>query len=244
MARQSTALLIALVILSPITALVPTLGHGTSDPVVRSAVVTESYTSTAYSTYFGSMNGTVVSQQPARLQPVGFGFITAKGKCSQFSYPVTVTTGTVLNAQITANNPINVYLLPAYDFQLSPDGCSIIGATILAENNFTSYLLHWTAPSDGTFYLIFTGPNAVVILTDDGSWKPIPQTQMVSVATSTETNNMPYSATTTETYTTTTVTPFYLQPTTNYLVTVAAIMGLIAILLLFLRKTIPTPRKP
>jgi len=239
MARFSTTLLIALVLLSPITAVLHSFGQTISETVVRSATVTMSYTSTSYSTYFGSTNGTIISQESARVQPVGFGFVTVKGKCSQFSYPVTTTSGTRLNVQIQANSPVNLYVLPTYDFQLSPNGCTVIGNTLLAENNFTTYLLHWTAPSDGTFYLIVTGSNAIVILMDDGSVKPVSQTGTVTVATSTEMGEVPYSTTTTETYKAATVSPFYLQPTNDYALIIGVVALLLGILLISIRKRRP-----
>lgn len=236
MAHLSTTLVVALILLSPITAILPSFGQSRSAPMVRSATVSMSYTSTTFSTYFGSTNGTIISQKPAGVQPVAFGFITAKGKCSQFSYPVTVTSGTQLNLQIEANNPVNLYLLLAPVFQLSPNGCTVIGNTLLAENNFTTYLLHWTAPSDGTFNLIFTGQTATVILMDQGSTKPVSETGTVTVATSTETSSLVYPSATTETYTTTTVTPFYVQPTNNYDATIGIAIALMGILLLFIKK--------
>jgi len=200
--------------------------------------MTISYTSTTFSTYFGSTNRTIISEQITRVLPVGFGFMTVKGKCSQFSYPLTVTSGTKLNILMQANSPVNPYLLPANAFQLSPNGCIVISDALMVENNFTDYTLHWTATEDGTFYLIFTGQTATVILMDHGSTKPVSQTGTVTVATSTETSNLLYSTATTETYTTATLTPFYLQLTNDY----DAIVG-IAIALLGISLSLFSSRK-
>jgi hypothetical protein len=229
-------MLVALILLSAIPTVLPSLSLGKSDAVVQSKPVVVSYTSTSLTTYYGSTNGTIVTQEPAGIQPIGFGFITPKGKCSQFSYPVIVTAGTKLNVQMSANNAVSFYLLPGYAFQLSPNGCTLTGDTILSESNFTAYTLHWTAPSNGTFYLIFTGPNAVVLLMDNGSTRPVSQVGSVTVATSTETSDLLYSTTSTEMHTTTLVEAFYLEPTNGYALLVGAIILLGVLLFLIIRK--------
>jgi hypothetical protein len=150
------------------------------------------------------------------LPPKGIGFMAPKGKCSQDTLPVPVTSGTILNLEVTSTNPANLYLLPTYVFQTSPNGCTLVGSALLSVSNFTAYTMRWTAPEDGTFYILLTGPNTIIILNDQGSTKPVEQDASITYATSTETNFNDYSSTSTTTYTTTTIDaqPFYLQPPT------------------------------
>ena len=139
-----------------------------------------------------------------------------KGKCSQYTLPVTVTSGSILNLKMTSTNPANLYLLPTYTFQTSPNGCSLVGGALLTASNFTAYTLRWTAPEDGVFYILFTGSTTVIMLDDGGSTHPVKQNATITYATSTETNLKDYSSTSTTTYTTTSIDaqPLYLQPPT------------------------------
>jgi hypothetical protein len=115
-----------------------------------------------------------------------------------------------------STNPANLYLLPTYVFQISPNGCNLLGSAILSASNFTAYTMHWTSPEDGAFYILLTGPNTIIILNDQGSTYPVKLIAKIAYATSTETNFNDYSSTITTTYTSTTTDtkPLYLQPPT------------------------------
>jgi hypothetical protein len=240
MVGQRTVIFVAIILLSTITAMHPnmtTLGSATSSTSVVSNETTLTYTTTSMKTYFKSTSGTTTAQLAAAFPAKGIGFVAPKGQCAQFSLPVSVTSGTTLNVQMTSNLPTNLYLLPKYVFQVSPNGCIITGNVILSESNFTAYALHWSAPEDGTFYLIFTAPTTVLILMDHGSTKPITQRTNITIATSTETSDWLYSATTTQAYTTTTTPePFYLQPSEQYGSFVGVIILLLSITLILLIK--------
>lgn len=240
MMNQRTVIFVAIILLSPITAMLPNmtnLGSATSSTSAVSNETTLTYTTTSMKTYFKSTSGTTTVQLPAVFPPRGIGFVAPKGRCAEFSLPVSVTLGTTLNVQMTSNLPTNLYLLPTYVFQVSPNGCIITGNVILSESNFTGYTLHWSAPEDGTFYLIFTAPTTVLILMDHGSTKPVTQMANITVATSTERSDWLYPATTTQTYTTTTMAePFYLQPSEQYGPLVGAIILLLSITLILLIK--------
>ena len=238
MMSQRTIVFVAIILLSPITAVLPNitnLGSAMSSASVVSNENTLTYTTTSMKTYFTSTSGTTTAQLPAAFPPRGIGFVAPKGRCAEFSLPVSVTLGTTLNVQMTSNLPTNLYLLPTYVFQVSPNGCIITGNVILSVSNFTAYTLHWSAPEDGTFYLIFTAPTTVLILMDHGSTKPVTQKANITIAASTETSDWLYSATTIQTYTiTTTAEPFYLQPSEQYgpLVGVVILLGITLILLM------------
>ena len=231
MITQRTVIFVAIILLSPITAMLPNItnpGSATSSTSVISNETTLTYTTTSMKTYFKSTSGTTTAQSSAVFPPRGIGFVAPKGRCAQFSLPVSVTLGTTLNVQMMSNLPTNLYLLPAYVFQVSPNGCIITGNVILSESNFTAYTLHWSAPEDGTFYLIFTAPTTVLILMDHGSTKPVQERANITIATSTETSDWLYSATTTQTYTTTTTPePFYLKPSEQY----GSLVGVVILLL-------------
>jgi hypothetical protein len=218
MTSQRTALFVALILLTPLTITLPltTLASSHSTTYTTSAATTITTTSIVLQTYFGSTNGTELIQVPMNLPPKGIGFMAPKGKCSQDTLPVPVTSGTILNLEVTSTNPANLYLLPTYVFQTSPNGCTLVGSALLSVSNFTAYTMRWTAPEDGTFYILLTGPNTIIILNDQGSTKPVEQDASITYATSTETNFNDYSSTSTTTYTTTTIDaqPFYLQPPT------------------------------
>ena len=237
MTSQRTALFVALILLSPLTITLPlttlTSNHSTTYTTYTATTLTT--TSALMQTYFGSTKGTTLVQTPMDLPPRVIGFVAPKGKCSQYTLPLTVTSGSILNLKLTSNNPTNLYLLPTYTFQTSPDGCTLIGGAILTVNNFTSYTLHWTAPADGPFYIIFTGPTTIIMLSDAGSTQADKQDATVTYATSTETNLIDYTSTSTTTYTTTTTstTPLYLQPPTpsslGIVGLVIAILGIILV---------------
>jgi hypothetical protein len=216
MASQRTVLLVALILLSPLTLTLPltVLTSSASTTYTTSAATTLTTTSIVLRTYFGSTRGTELVQVPMDLPPKGIGFMAPKGKCSQDTLPITVTSGAILNLEVTSTNPANLYLLPTYTFQTSLNGCNLVGSAILSVSNFTAYTMHWTAPGDGTFYILFTGPTTIIILNDQGSTKPVKQNATVTYATSTETNFNDYSSTSTTTYTTTTIDaqPLYLRP--------------------------------
>jgi len=233
MTGQRTALLVALILLSPLTITLP-LTSRTLTAYTTSTETTMTASSVVLRTYFGSTEGIALVQVPMALPPRVIGFVAAKGKCSQFTMPVTVTSGSILNLNMTSNNPVNLYLLPTYVFQTSSNGCSLVGGAILTASNFTAYSLHWTAPENGTFYILLTGPTTIIVLNDQGSTHPIKQDEIITYATSTETNLNEYSTTSTTTYTTTTDThPLYLQPPTlSSLEIVGLIIACLGILLI------------
>jgi len=240
MVSQRTVVFVAIILLSPITAMLPNminLGSATSNTSVVSNETTLTYTTTSIRTYFKSTSGSTTVQLPAAFPPRGIGFVAPKGRCAEFSLPVSVTLGTTLNVQMTSNLPTNLYLLPTYVFQVSSNGCVITGNVILSESNFTAYTLHWSSPEDGTFYFIFTAPTTVLLLMDHGSTKPVTQMANITVATSTETSDWLNSMTATQTYTTTTTPePFYLQPSQQYAPLVGVIILLLSTTLILLIK--------
>jgi hypothetical protein len=236
MMNQRTALFVALILLSPLTITLPlttlTSSHSTSYTMSEETTLTA--TSVVLRTYFGSTKGTTLVQAPMGLPPRVIGFMAPKGKCSQFTLPVTVTFGSILNLKLTSSNPANLYLIPTYTFQTSPDGCSLVGSALLTKSNFTVYTMHWVAPEDGVFYLIFTGPTTIIMLSDGGSTHPVKQNGTVTFATSTETNLLDYSSTSTTTYTTTitSASPLYVQaPTLSGLEIVGIAIACLAIIL-------------
>jgi len=218
MASQRIAVLVALVLLIPITVALPLTTLASSRPTAytTSAETTLTTTSIALQTYFGSTQGTELVPTPMNLPPRAIGFMAPEGKCSYYTLPVTVTSGTVLDLRMTSTNPANLYLLPTYIFQTTRNGCTLVGSAILSASNFTAYTMHWAAPENGTFYILLTGPNTIIILNDQGSTKPVQEAATITYATSTETSFNDYSSTSTTTYTTTSIDahPLYLQPPT------------------------------
>jgi len=227
----------ALILLSPLTITLPLLTSVSSHSSTTYSIYRETtmtYTVAVMRTYFGSTKATALVQVPMDLPPKGIGFLAAKGKCGQYVLPFTVTNGTALILKITSTNPANLYLLPTYTFQTSPNGCSLLGSAVLAANNFTAYTMHWVAPEESTFYILFTGPTTVIILKDQGSTHPVIQDTTTTYATSTETNFNEYSSTSTTTYTTATTSthPLYLQlPTLSSLEIVALLITCLGITL-------------
>jgi hypothetical protein len=184
-------------------------------------------------TYFASTSGTTEVQGPLNFPSRVIGFMAPVGKCAQFFLPVTVTSNSTLNVDMRSNNPANFYLMPTYDPQASPNSCSIIGNAIVTAINFTQFTLHWTPQYDGTFYFIFTGPTAVIVLADHGSVKPVLQNGPITFATSTATSVEVYSETSTTEYTATaTAPPLYLQETARYAIQIGIIIALLSIILI------------
>ena len=202
------ALFTALFLLLPLSILV---ASSTPVPVTRTGIVTyqrtmtATYTSTVLDTTVASTSGYGTVQQPVNISPLGVGFMAPEGKCSQETIPLTVKAGTTLSLELTSANPANLYLLPTYTYQTTPNGCDLIGSTLLTANNFTDYKLHWTATTDGTVYLLLTGPNTIVIMRDAGSSEPV-QEFATTTYTRTERSLDLQSSTNVANYTTTTVT--------------------------------------
>ncbi|MGP8069493.1 MAG: hypothetical protein ACLP5V_06350 [Candidatus Bathyarchaeia archaeon] len=240
MTSQRTALFVALILLTPLTLTLPltALTPNQSTSYTTSQRTTLTATSIVLRTYFGSTQGIALVQAPMNLPPRVIGFMAPKSKCSQFTLPVTVTSGSILNLKMTSSNPANLYLLPTYAYQTSPNGCSLVGGALLTASNFTAYTLHWTAPEDGVFYILFTGPATIIILDDVGSTHPVKQNATLTYATSTETNLIDYPSTSTTTYTTTSIDaqPLYLQPPTLTRLEIASL--LIAVLGITLAATL------
>jgi hypothetical protein len=205
-----------------------TLNPAVTTTYTSSEEQTLTYTSAATQTYYGSTTGTALIQAPIDLPPKVIGFVAPKGKCSEYTYPVTVTSGTILNVGMTSTNPANVYLLPTYTYQTSPDGCELTVPTLLFEANFTAYTLRWTAPEAGVFYIILTGPTTIIMLTDQGSSQPVKEPANMTYASSTLTSFQDYLSTSTASYTTTSTRPLYLQPQTLSGLQILTFLGLIA----------------
>ena len=220
MVLQRSIIFGALLLLAPFAGLLPFSGLLASTPrtIATTEAITATFNDVSLQTYFGSTIGTTTAGSPLNIPPRGIGLIAPKGKCAEFSLPVSVTSGSTLSVAMTSSEPANLYLLPTYTFQASPNGCSISGNTILSETNFTAYKLNWTAPENGTVYLIFTGPTTVIILMDHGSTRPVQEMANITYASSTETSSWVYSSTTTTIYTITTPTApsYYLPNFTNY----------------------------
>jgi hypothetical protein len=200
-----TVMLLALVLLSPRTILVPFASSAavTTTYVTYEGTTTVSYTSTAFDTSFVSTSQTMTLQAPMSIHSQGVGFMATKGKCGQFTLPLTVKSGAKLNLEFTSTNPANLFLLPTSQFQSSPNGCTLIGSSLLAKDNFTAYTMHWNVTGDGTLYLLLTGPNTIIILRDHGSTAPVEQFGAMTYAI-TETNLKVYTSTNRATYTATT----------------------------------------
>ena len=220
-----------LILLSPLTAVpvAQVIGLGSVTTLATTNASTLAYTNTVMHTYFGSGNGTTVAQLPVSFPERVIGFMAPKGKCSIYSLPVTVELGTTLSVRMTANKPVNFFILPEYPSG-ALDGCNVPSAPLLSQFNFTDFTLHWTAPANGVFYFVFTGPTAVILLTDHGSAKPVEQTVQVTYPTSVETVFSTYSTTTMISSTITATSPLYLhQETENGLVIYGSIVVAVAI---------------
>jgi hypothetical protein len=204
---------------------------------VAERTTTATYTSTALDTSVVSTTGNMVVQIPLSIPPKGVGFMAPNGKCSQFIMSVTVKSGTNLNLEFTSANPANLYLLPTETYQTSANGCSLIGNSLLTENNFTAYTLQWTATENSTVYLLLTGPCTIIILSDHGSTQAVQQLATTTYA-NTQTNLNLYSSATIANYTTSTTIPtspqlYYLAPQRlelSLITFIAAILGSMLIL--------------
>jgi len=197
---------VAVILLTPLTILLPFSNFvpvTTTTYVTSERTTTAIYTSTAFDTSFVSTTGTMMVQTPMSISPQAVGFMAPKGKCSQFTMPLTMKPGTTLSLELTSENPANLYLLPTNTFQTSPDGCALIGSSLLTESNFTAYTLQWTSSEGGTVYLLLTGPNTIIILRNHGSTESVQQLATVTYA-STETNVNLYPSTSIANYTTAT----------------------------------------
>jgi hypothetical protein len=243
LASMGTAMFVALILLSPLTILLPLTNPA---PVATTAFMTSertttaTYTSTAFDTSFVSTTGNMAVQVPVSIPSQIVGFMAPKGKCSEFTMPLAVNSGTNLNLQLTSTNPANLYLLPTNTFQISPNGCSLIGGSLMAENNFTAYTLQWTAAEDGTVYLLLTGPNTIITLRNNGTTNSVEQLATITYA-STEANLNLYSsiniANYTTTATTTSVSQRYLPPSLRFgLAIVTFLVALLAPVLLLASK--------
>jgi len=202
-----TALFVTLILLSVLTVLFPsTTAATTTAAATAERTTTATYTSTALETSLFSTSRNMIVQTPLNISSQGVGFMAPIGKCSQFTMPLAVKSGTTLNLELTSSNPANLYVLPNDTYQTSPNGCNLIGSSLMAKNNFTDFRLHWTASKDGTVYGLLTGPNTIIILMDEGSTEPIQQTATVTYA-STKTSLNLYSSTNVANYTTSTTAP-------------------------------------
>jgi len=237
MEHHRTSVFVALLLLSPLT-LLALVAH----PVVITTYTTYQETTVTYTsaastrTYYASTKANTLVQTPINLPPKVVGFVAHNGKCGQYTYPLTVISGTILNLKMTATEPINVYLLSTYQFQTSPDGCTLAVIPLLFEANFTAFTLHWVAPTNGVFYIILTGPTTIITLIDQGSSQPVQELANVTYATSTQTNFQPYTSTSTSTYATTTSTAFYLDASNGYTPILGFAVALLGFLLLLIKK--------
>jgi len=226
--------IIVLLMLSPLAVLMPFSNPGPTTSttfMVAETTARGSYTSTAFDTSLVSTTGTMVVDTPVNIPPKGVGFMAPRGKCSQFLLPVTVSPGVTLNLRLTSTNPANLYLLANETYQTSANGCALLGSSLLAENNFTAYTLHWTATQNDTVYLLLTGPSTILILADDGSSQAVQELATRTYA-SIEINLDVYSSATVVDYTTSTTVaipagPYYrsLQPFELSLMTLIAALG-------------------
>ncbi|MGA3407143.1 MAG: hypothetical protein ABSD49_15550 [Candidatus Bathyarchaeia archaeon] len=239
MVVRRTGMIIAfLILLSPVTAIpvVQVIGLKNVSTQVTTDESTLAYTNTLMHTYYGASNGTTVAQTAVSFPARVIGFMAPRGLCGFFSLPVPVKSGTLLTVEMTANNPVNFYLLS--DYPSSGSGsCKVSSNPIVAENNFTDFTLHWTAPEDGIFYFVFTGPTGVILLADHGSVRPVEQSATITYPTSIETMLSTYSTTTTVSSAVTITTPLYLQATSQYgLLIIGVLIALLAIALIALAR--------
>jgi hypothetical protein len=198
MEHRRTTVFVALLLLSPLTIALPfmsALKAPATNTYTSMEEETLTYASTATQTYYGSTTGTALVQAPLDLPAKVVGFMTPKGKCSQYTYAVTVHSGSILNIEVTSTNPANLYLLPTYTYQTSANGCELTAPTneLAFQGNFTEYTLRWTAPEGGTFYIILTGPTTVIMLEDAGSSQPVKELANMTYAMSTETSFQNYA---------------------------------------------------
>ena len=235
-ARRTGIMLAFLMLLSPATAVpvAQVIGLKNMSEQVTASESTVAYTNIQMHTYYGSGSGTTLVQTAASFPERVIGFMAPQGKCALYSLPVTVTSGTSLSVRMTANAPVNLFILSAYP---SGDltGCKVSGTPLLSEANFTDFTLNWTAPEAGLFYFVFTGPTAVILLADHGSMQGVQQAATVTYPTSTQTNLSTYSEIITMSSTLTVTSPLYLQATTqNWMLIIGSVVLSIAITLFLL----------
>ena len=231
--RRTVMIIAFLMLFSPVTAipLVEITGVKNVSAQITADKSIIAYTNTHLVTYFGASNGTTMAQTATSFPAQVIGFMAPKGLCGFFSLPVSVKSGTLLSVEITANNPVNFYLVSDSP-TVGSGSCNVSSNPILAEKNFTDFTLHWTPPVDGIFYFIFTGPTAVILLTDHGSVRPVEGSATVTYPTSVETILSTYSTTTFISSTVTNTTPLYLQATAGLaLLTFGAIIASLVVLL-------------
>ena len=156
--RRTGIIIAVLILLSPVTALpvAQVIGLRNVSTQVTADESTLAYTNTLLHTYYGASNGTTVAETAVSFPERVIGFMAPRGLCGFFSLPVSVKSGMLLNVEMTANNPVNFYLLSDYP-SVGSGSCKVSSNPIVAEDNFTDFTLHWTAPEDGIFYFIFTG---------------------------------------------------------------------------------------
>jgi hypothetical protein len=214
-----TVMFVFLILLSPLAFLMPFPNSSPTTSMTYMVVertTTATYTSTAFDTNVVSTTGTMMVQTPVSIPSQGVGFMAPKGKCSQFMIPLMIKSGITLNLELTSTNPANLYLLPNETYRTSANGCALVGSSLLAENNFTAYTLHWTATENSTVYLLLTGPCTIIILMNHGSAQAVQQLATTTYA-STEANLNVYSSPTIANYTASTTIPtssplYYLPP--------------------------------
>jgi len=231
--RRTEMIIAFLILLSPVTALpvAQVIGLKNVSARVIASESTLAYTNTLMHTYYGASNGTTLAQTAVSFPERVIGFMAPKGLCGFFSLPVPVKSGTLLTVEMTANNPVNFYLLSDY-LANGSGSCKVSKNPIMAENNFTDFTLHWTAPEDGIFYFVFTGPTAVILLADHGSVRPVEESATITYPTSIETMLSTYSTTSTMSSTVTVTTPLYLKATSEHgLLIIGAIVASLALLL-------------
>lgn len=238
MEHRRANLFVALLLLSPLAVLLP-FTSAVSSPATNTFTSLEeqivTYASTTTQTYYGSTTGNALVQSPLDLPAKVVGFMAPKGKCSQYIYPVTIPTGSILKLEVTSSNPANFYLLPTYTYHTSADGCELTAPTsdLVFQSNFTDYALRWTAPEDGTFYIVLTGPTTVITLTDAGSSQAVNELTNLTYAMSTQTSIQNYAAPSQSalTYTTISNQPLSIhQPPTVLRLEVLTLFGLVACL--------------
>jgi len=242
MVASRTGMIIAfLILLSPLTAspVAQVIGLTSKSTQVTTDASTQAYTGTLVHTYFGSTTGMTVAQTAVSFPERIVGFVAPKGKCALYSLPVMVSSGTLLNVEMTANYPVNFFILSEFPSG-GLTGCNVLGNPLVAQANFTEFTLHWTAPENGIFYFVFTGPTAIILLSDHGSVKPVEEVTTITYPTSIRTELSTYSEIATLASTVTVTSPLYLQTTTqNWLLIVGSIIVAVAItlsLLAFIRR--------
>ena len=195
MGFHRAGIMIALVmLLSPITVyrVQQATGNSNSSTQVATEESTVVSVNTLLRTYYGLSTGITVGETSVSFPERIIGFVAPKGKCAFFSLPVNVTSGTSLIVEMTANFPVNLFILSDYPSG-ELIGCNVSATPIYMKANFTDFTLHWTAPINGIFYFVFTGPTAVVLLTNHGSMKQVAEAATITYPKSVGTELSTYS---------------------------------------------------